>query len=1526
MEEALSAHFTAIQPAFDFELAIVGGQYSACPPLTPEDLLPDYHFRRKHFPSPSAAAYLMTLAEGAEASHRPDIALALAHGAIAFDGKHIDALLLLARHAHRGGQIEQAIQWARQAALSDPASTKAHVLLGRLHLESGQFEETNTVLGPFLDRYPDAEGFWYRGNALLQMGHAAQAAAHFKVVIDQTPAFPEARIALGEALARLGRINDAIATTREALRLANHPHWVIRLAGLLVRADKGAEALAILEPMFLQQPDNQAIRCLLAEIHMQQGNMDLARHLLETGLQMAPDALALWLGRGALERHSGHLARAAAIATEITERWPEQAEGWHLRGLVFRDQKNIEAARQNFIRALQLAPRSIPVTLAMAELALAKGWREEALGYLDSLLHAAPGILEARRLKADILVQEGRFPEASALLIPLCRHGEMRRAPGFWLPLATLLEGMGRTRAASLALRRILRIAPKDPEALARAIGLARMVGDEVEVAHLGGIFLDLHPDRPLADAITSAQLLADGHTAAAAVRAEAAVYKAPKEAEGWFQLGRVRHRQGRLSEAEEALAQARALAIGRADILLEIAEVLKADQRFAEAKIALKLASELAPRSVPVWLALSGAYEKAGAFAQALDAITHAKALAPNDVTVHLTLTRLRLILDPQATTEDILALLDRPNRLEIYRSVLAAVTAAGNFEALPQLAAKARATFPEDDAIGLAYLHSRRTLGSTGDQARTTRHWARRLMQKTGQAPLVPQQPRIHGNRLRIAYLLAGPDVAAIETVVRNHDTERVEIHIYMDASVRLAGDVRHRVNLHPLSGGNLRQSLIANGIEVSVDMGGFAPWAGQIDILKAFAARTAPLQCLWPAEPGDDAGLHDLTFSSSCDTLAEDVERAGFATRDTDRQWWQNPDAKERSRAIAHRSFANWQGREQRLTLSSSEQPDITLVLVLFNQAGLTLECLRSIADQQGVGFETILIDNASSDETAYLLDRVDGALIVRNSTNHGFLEAANQGAALARGRHIVFLNTDALLQENALAHALRRIDSDPAIGVVGGRVVLADGTLQEAGCMALSDGWTAGYGRGQSPDLPEFRFVREVECVSGAFLMVRRTLWQALGGFDPVYGPAYYEDTDLCLRAGRGGFKTIYDPTILVTHLEWGSAVDLSYSRTQMIRNRPIFAARHGDAIASRPDIFAYDPLHQRSAAKPCPNLLMLDDVIPCPGEQPLEIIRTLSSGYNITLLPMCQTEADWSEVYADLPDTTEVMLGRGTAGLEDFLEQRQGFYRHLLVRQAHNIEFVANLRRRSPHIFASCRIVGELSTSQTLAPDFLSQIDCLLVASGRERETLHNLKATDVRLLKPIRSIPEAIPDFEAREGLLLVTDSIMPGSVDEDGVLWLMESLLPRLEALLGQSLSVTLVADCRSDRVTASADGTLQVLNGDTDLDPLMDRARLLVVPTRALGGGSPLAIDRAMTRGLPIVASHLAVRRQEWDLNIELLARDVDTIIPALADLYRSPTHWRLFQQAGLKRSRQVSSPDAFACSLTAALQGSE
>src|SRR5438067_226459 len=254
--------------------------------------------------------------------------------------------------------------------------------------------------------------------------------------------------------------------------------------------------------------------------------------------------------------------------------------------------------------------------------------------------------------------------------------------------------------------------------------------------------------------------------------------------------------------------------------------------------------------------------------------------------------------------------------------------------------------------------------------------------------------------------------------------------------------------------------------------------------------------------------------------------------------------------------------------RLTFSTGALPEVSVLLVLHNRAELTYACLQSLLETRRVSYEVILVDNASSDDTGALLSRIDGAKILRNKTNEHFLNGCNQAAQLAQGRYLLFLNNDARLLTGTLETALQRIRADESIGAIGGKIILLDGSLQEAGSIVWQNGVCLGYGRGGDPMAPEFQFERDVDYCSGAFLVTPRELFLKDGGFSPEFRPAYYEETDYCLRLWEQGQRVVYDPRIAILHYEFASSGTTANALELQRKNRATFTARHAEFLSKQ----------------------------------------------------------------------------------------------------------------------------------------------------------------------------------------------------------------------------------------------------------------------------------------------------------------------------------------------------------------------
>lgn len=603
------------------------------------------------------------------------------------------------------------------------------------------------------------------------------------------------------------------------------------------------------------------------------------------------------------------------------------------------------------------------------------------------------------------------------------------------------------------------------------------------------------------------------------------------------------------------------------------------------------------------------------------------------------------------------------------------------------------------------------------------------------------------------------------------------------------------------------------------------------------------------------------------------------------------------KEAVRAAAEATLTDFLAQRAPLQLRvGTGRPTVSVVVVLYNQAGLSLLCLQALSASVGVDFETIIVDNASSDRVPQLLDRVSGARVLRQDDNLGFLRAVNLAAAHATGEQLLLLNNDAVVEPHTLAHAVARLRAEPDAGAVGGPILLWDGRLQEAGSIIWRDGSCLGYGRGDAPDASAYRFVRDVDYCSGALLMIRRVLFEQLGRFDDDFAPAYYEESDFCVRLWEAGHRVVYDPAVRVRHFEFASDTGSGQAMALQARNRERFRAKHARYLAGRP---VSDPAavpRARSILAPgALRVLIIDDRVPLPAlgrgyPRAADLAAAFSAlGASVTYYPLQFADCPWPDVYATLDERTEVIVGQGIAGLAGFLQQRAACFDLVFVSRPHNMQIVDALRARQPQSLAGVRMVydaealfamreierarargqpmpdaqGQGLLKQEL--DLARRADRVVAVSEDEARQFRQAGCPDVVVLGHALALQPSRAAFAQRAGFLFVGAITQDDCPNGDSMLWFAREVWPRIQADLGDDARLDVVGVCESEAVRALASPSIRIHGRVDDLAPFFEAARVFVVPTR-YAAGVPHKAHEAASRGLPMVVSPLIARQLGW------------------------------------------------------------
>jgi GT2 family glycosyltransferase/SAM-dependent methyltransferase len=222
-------------------------------------------------------------------------------------------------------------------------------------------------------------------------------------------------------------------------------------------------------------------------------------------------------------------------------------------------------------------------------------------------------------------------------------------------------------------------------------------------------------------------------------------------------------------------------------------------------------------------------------------------------------------------------------------------------------------------------------------------------------------------------------------------------------------------------------------------------------------------------------------------------------------------------------------------EKLDFPHYEAPLVSIIIPVHNNIKLTIECLLSIITYtKEIPYEIIIVDDASTDETEALLSKVKNINYMRNSERKGFVHSCNNGAKMARGKFIVLLNNDTQVTENWLPPLINTFVSHERTGVVSPKIIYPNGRLQEAGCLINPDGSTKLIGLFDDPNLPRYNYIKEVDYSSAVCMVIKKELFDEIGGFDEDFSPGYCEDVDLCLKVRSRGFRILYNPNSVVVH--------------------------------------------------------------------------------------------------------------------------------------------------------------------------------------------------------------------------------------------------------------------------------------------------------------------------------------------------------------------------------------------------------
>jgi GT2 family glycosyltransferase len=630
----------------------------------------------------------------------------------------------------------------------------------------------------------------------------------------------------------------------------------------------------------------------------------------------------------------------------------------------------------------------------------------------------------------------------------------------------------------------------------------------------------------------------------------------------------------------------------------------------------------------------------------------------------------------------------------------------------------------------------------------------------------------------------------------------------------------------------------------------------------------------------------------------------------------------DASDFNRAIAALNEAN--------SRQSGSTPVVSIVIPVFGQLAHTLSCLDSLwSHQTAFDFETIIVDDASPDGSGAHFERLHHARVLRQDRNQGFIASCNAGASMARGSFVVFLNNDTRAVEGWLDALVDSFTLFPNAGLVGSKLFYPDGRLQESGCIIWRDASCWNDGRDGDPNRPQYSHARQVDYVSGCSIMLRTSLFRALGGFDTHFSPAYCEDADLALRVREAGHEVWFQPQSRIIHDEGvtsGTSTAQGAKAYQIVNGRKLFLRWRDRLTGHRPN--GHSP-HLERERHVRMRALVIDANLPTPEQDAGSVTASLTLGlfqqlgYQVHFVPQDNFLFQQAPAAALMRAGIPVAYAPYEPDLETYLRRHGGDFDVIMVFRVTVLEKVIGLVRKlaaqAPILFHTMDLhhlrlereaqlsgnaddLAEAAALKRRELDLIRAADCTITHSTFERDLLSAEVPNAPVLVWPFMfPLHGTQISFESRQDFCFLGG--YGHSPNVDAVTFFVRDVLPLIHRQLPNARFIIAGAN-PTEAVLALAGPHVVVTGQIADLGPMFDRVRVFACSLRA-GAGTKGKISASMSYGVPVVSTRCGAEGMDLEHGREVLLADgAEEFAAACLLLNDDATLWQALSNNGMER----------------------
>lgn len=610
-----------------------------------------------------------------------------------------------------------------------------------------------------------------------------------------------------------------------------------------------------------------------------------------------------------------------------------------------------------------------------------------------------------------------------------------------------------------------------------------------------------------------------------------------------------------------------------------------------------------------------------------------------------------------------------------------------------------------------------------------------------------------------------------------------------------------------------------------------------------------------------------------------------------------------------------------------------PKVSIIIPVYNQWDYTYNCLNSIYENtKGIEYEIIVADDVSSDETQDIKEYVKNIKVIRHKENLRFLLNCNVAAKEAKGEYVLFLNNDTYVHPGWLDNMLKIFDNYENVGATGAKLIYEDGRQQEAGGIIWDDasGWN--FGRLGDPQQPEFNYVKEVDYISGACLMIPHKLWKELGGFDEHFVPAYYEDTDICFEIRKAGYKVMLQPHSVVTHFEGvsnGTDTSSGQKKYQVVNHKKFYEKWKQDLKAfhfkNAENVFL-----ARDRSRNKQQVLVIDHYVPHYDKDAGS--RSTFSYLKLLVKMGCNVKFIGDNFYKHEPYTSEleqlgieVLYGNHYFNnISDWIKENGKYFDYVFAHRMHIApKYFVDLKKYSNakiiYIghdlqFVKSKKEYEFSNEdehlrnyekfKEIETSIFNTVDIIYPFSTYEAPLIQEIVPNKVVRPIPVYFFEDEYNQqngFNQRKDILFVGGFGHPPNVD--AVLWFANEVFPIIQNEI-PDVKFHVVGSKPTKEIEVLKSDAINVTGfiSDEELAQYYEKCRLSVIPLR-VGAGVKGKLLETMHFKLPAVITSVAA---EGVPNVEKcnhVADEAKLFANKVVELYLNSDQWENFSERGSK-----------------------